>query len=109
MDEMTREMYGRHSIHIPLNLIVQKMDGDKVIGVFQTSAGLPLLFGSKMTHQLVMGDMVLRPHLVMQSNAFRGDGFSGLARDGFMDIERWQQGGVLLDPMGRLKEVMKTS
>lgn len=105
MDPMTRAMYGQNAIHVPLNLIVQNMGEGKVTGVFQTTAGLPMMFGSIMTHQLIMGDVIIRPHLVMETNALRGAGFSALARDGFQNVEEWMNGNVLLDPMGRLKEL----
>ncbi len=99
-DPFTKAMFGQHAIHIPVNIIVQDMSsqGDgNITAVLQSSAGRPLMFGGKMTHQLIMGDMVLRPHLVVESDAFRGHGLSGLARDGFVDVDKWLKGKILLD------------
>jgi len=94
-----KALYGQHAIHIPLNLIVQAMDGTgTVTGVFQTKSGVPLLFGSKKTHQLVIADVILRPQLVTESNDFQGRGLSSLARDGFADVDTWIKGGVILSP-----------
>ncbi len=106
MDPMTRAMFGQHAIHIPINIIVQRTDDEKegrIIGVFQTSSGEPLLFGSKKTHQLIMGDCVIRPHLVAESDAFIGHGISGIMRSGWTDIEGWigNKGGVILNPLGK--------
>jgi hypothetical protein len=39
----------------------------------------PLRFGSERTHQLVVGDLTLRPRLVVATDTLRGMGLSGLA------------------------------
>ena len=92
-DGFTPDMLlGKPTIHVPFNFIVQNMEQGKVVGVFQTAAGDPLLFGSKKTHQLIIGDAFFRPKLVFESNAFRGHGLSGLAMHAFMDMENWIEG-----------------
>lgn len=104
MDPFTMAMFGSHAIHIPMNMIVQPMGEGKIIGVFQTTNADSLLFGSKMTHQLVMGDVVIRPHLVMESDALAGRGVAGLLTHGFMDTEAWLKGNIILDQFGKLKK-----
>ena len=92
----TEQMYGKGAIHIPINFIVQKVDDEgRVTGVFQTSAGTPLLFGSKKTHQMILGDAIIRPRLVCESDEFQGSGLSSLACSGFLEHENWFKGGVI--------------
>lgn len=88
-------LLGKPTIHIPLNLIIQKVEGDKVVGVFQTSYGTPLVHGSNKTHQLVIADAFIRPQLVFESNEFRGSGMSHLLTQGFIEQEKWVEGGLL--------------
>lgn len=90
------QILGRPTLHVPLNLIVQDMGEGKVTGVFQTSAGLPLLHGSRKTHQLILGDAFIRPQLVFESDAFRGSGLASLAMSGFIEHEKWI-GGLLFE------------
>ncbi len=102
--DMTKVMWGERARHVPLNLIVQRVDNTtgKVTGVFQTDAGLPLMYDSKRTHVLILGDAVIRPRLAMGSDAFVGWGIAGLARDGFAEIQKWvDTGDLLLPPLGR--------
>ncbi len=101
-DVYMKAMFGEHAIHVPINLIVQKVDDDgRVGGVFQTQLGKPLLFGSKKEHQLILGECVIRPHLVAHTNAFVGHGIAGLYRSGWTDTDPWINGGILLNPGGR--------
>lgn len=87
IDAMTKALYGENAVHVPFNAIVQGVSTfhniTAVTLVGQSSAPTkehPLTFGSKMTHQLVLGDIIFRPHIVVESNAFRGYGLSGLAK-----------------------------
>lgn len=88
---LTPEQFlGKPTLHLPLNMIAYAVgDGDKVTGVFQTDMGRELLFGSDKTHVLILGDVFVRPRLVFGSNEFRGHGINGLAREGFVEHDKW--------------------
>lgn len=97
-----RAMFGQNAVQVPINFIMQDNDDpDIVSGVFQLKhpLGRNLRFGSKKTHVLALGDMVFRPHLVVETDAFRGHGITGLYTSGFADIDTWvRQGTILVDP-----------
>lgn len=42
-------------------------------------AAHPLRYGSDRTHQLVVGEIVVRPHFVVATDTLRGMGLAGLA------------------------------
>lgn len=92
---VAKVMLGERAFHIPFNLIAQPMGDGKVVGVFQTTAGLPLLCGSSRTHVLLVGDMMFRPRLAFGSDAFRGSGLSVLATNGFAEPDKWMAGDVI--------------
>jgi hypothetical protein len=97
MLDLTPDMLlGKPTIHIPFNLIAQNMGDGKVIGVFQTTAGSPLLWNSSKTHQLWIADAFIRPHLVFESDQFLGCGLNGLATDAFVSPDKWVD-GLLFD------------
>jgi hypothetical protein len=63
-----------------------------------------LRYKSEKTHQLIVGELIVRPHLVIGSNNFRGYGAQGLLTE--CDIEKWIDGGdIIVDPIGKLKEL----
>jgi|TARA_Y100000034_G_C6903283_1_gene418428 hypothetical protein len=85
------QLLGTPTIHVPINMIVQRVDDTKVWGVWQCQHenGQKLLWDSQKTHQLILGDCFLRPHLVCDSNEFRGSGVSNLATTAFQETEKW--------------------
>ena len=86
-DAMTRALFGVNAVHVPFNAIIQGAGTEKgisritIVGQSSFPTKLhPLTFGSKMIHQLVLGDIVFRPHIAIESNAFIGYGIGGLAK-----------------------------
>lgn len=76
-------MYGDKAVHVPAWVVVQDQ-GNGVVSFVGASRGdgeHPLRFGSDLTHQLVVGEIIVRPHRVTASDACRGYGLEGLARD----------------------------
>jgi len=104
-DELyTRAMFGVNAVHIPLNLILQNPDESTLVAVVQARMKPELLAkltrGSKMTHQLILGDAVIRPRIVAESNHLCGVGFAGImtSADGW-NMEEWiKKGKILLEP-----------
>ena len=106
-DMMAKAMLGEHAVQTSLNFIRQKIDNEnkKAVIIGQETKG-KLAFGSDMSHILVMGDMIFRPHVIIESNHFEGEGIAFLAQSGF-DLDRWvRNGNVLLDQVCRTKPKM---
>lgn len=59
--------------------------------------------------EMLIGDCIFRPHLVMESKAFEGTGLAGLITSTcFSDIEEWiKKGNVVLDPMSIAKKIVE--
>ena len=101
-DAYTKIMFGEHAFRVPMNFIIQgdTNNPNELAGVFQGRhpAMKQMLFGSKKCHQLILGDIVIRPHLVVESDAFIGMGINGIYKDGFRDLDKWiTQGSTLLN------------
>lgn len=90
------DVLGRPTLHVPMNFITQDMGGGKVIGVFQTASGTPLLHNSTKTHQLILGDVFIRPRVVYDTDAFRGAGMQVLTTNGFANLAAWQDNLLFL-------------
>jgi hypothetical protein len=99
-DPYIRMMFGCHAVRVPIQMAVQQASEHTLVTVTLTRA-MPgdLRFGSDKAHQLVLGDAVIRPHVVLETDAFKGHGLGGLAME---PVEEWvRQGNVLLNPAGR--------
>ena len=97
-DSYIQMLFGCHAIRVPIQLAVQDM-GDSLVAAVLVSNTKDLTFGSEKPHQLIIGDAIVRPHVVLETNAFVGHGLAGLACE---SIEEWyRQGAVLINPAGR--------
>lgn len=111
--DYTKVMFGENAVHCGFNMIVQDAGDGKIIVVAQSTSPRkgkqhPLQFGSKRTHVLCMGDIVVRPHMVFGSDAFRGSGLSHLITHAFVSPAEWiDQGDVILDVVSRSAELNK--
>ena len=109
--DYTKAMFGENAIHIPFNATIQQSGKHNDTYVFsiigQTSCVSPVspvMFGGTKTHQLILGDCIIRPHLVIETNDMQGRGISGLARTG---MDEWVRSNhnILLDPMGKASKL----
>ena len=110
--DYNKVMFGENAVHCGFNMIVQDTGDGKIIVVAQSTSPRkgqhPLQFGSKRTHVMCMGDIVVRPHMVFGSDAFRGVGLSNLIRNAFTSPEQWiDEGDIVLDNVSRLDEMKK--
>lgn len=107
MDPYTRAMFGCNAAHCGANMIVQDAGDGRVLVVLQSTSQQPkhpLMFGSQHIHQLLMGDIVFRPRVVLGSDHLRGQGINHIARCGF-DLEEWMDADVVLDPTGEIEKI----
>jgi hypothetical protein len=86
--DYTRVAFGQHARRVPAWLYIQDA-GDGVVSFCggssnngtarpATSVPHPLRYGSERTHQLIVGELIVRPQLVVASDAFQGYGLAGL-------------------------------
>jgi len=91
-------MFGENARHVPMWMYVQD-SGSGVVSFTGASrvgeASHPLRYGSERTHQFILGELVIRPHLVMATDTLRGMGLAGLATNGH-DLRRMLTDGELL-------------
>lgn len=87
--DYTRVMYGERARHVPAWLYVQDVGAGVVsfAGASRVdSKAHPLRYGSERTHQFIVGELIVRPHQVIATDALRGTGLEGLVR-GAHDID----------------------
>jgi hypothetical protein len=79
--DYARVLYGQNARHVPAWLYVQDA-GDGLVSFVGASrvddAAHPLRYGSDRTHQLIVGEVIVRPHLVVATDALKGTGLAGL-------------------------------
>jgi hypothetical protein len=97
-DPYIRAMFGEHAIHTPMNFVVQAIEPDSFVAMAQCRVSRALfkrlVFNSKKPHQLIMSDIILRPHLVMETEHLCGIGMAGIftSSSGY-DVNEWVQHG----------------
>jgi hypothetical protein len=98
-DPMTRALFGQDAVHVPAWMYVQEQDDGMVsfVGASRVPAGQPhpLRYGSLRTHQFAVGEIILRPHLLVATDALRGMGLAGLATSGH-DLDQMLTAGERL-------------
>ncbi|MFE9137818.1 hypothetical protein [Streptomyces sp. NPDC007355] len=95
-----------HARHVPAWMYVQRA-GDGTVSFVGSSRvsdpDHPLQYGSARTHQLIVGELVVRPHFAVGTDVLRGQGLGGIAALGGHDLARYLGcGDVVLDPYGKL-------
>jgi hypothetical protein len=96
--DMMKAMYGCHAVQIPAWFYVQNQ-GDSGSIIVGASRDNSIRFGSKKTHQLFLGEIIARPHIVMESNAFIGYGSEGLLTANHRDFIDAKDMIILANPM----------
>jgi len=92
--DMTKVMFGINAVHVPMWMVVQNQReaGTMFAGA---SRSLQLMYGADKTHTLILGEAIIRPHIVVASNDFQGHGIGN-----FWTIlptpEQWLANGDIL-------------
>jgi hypothetical protein len=79
--DMVRVMFGENAVSAPAWMYVQGMDDGTVglVGASRIDSGAhPLRYGSDRAHQLIVGEIIVRPRVVVATDALRGHGANGL-------------------------------
>ncbi len=100
MIDYTKVIMGENAVHTPFNFIRQVVDNNRGL-ILGQETGNQLAFGSELCHVFIMGDMIFRPHLVIErsSEDLQGMGAAGIiTSSAFSDKDEWLQSGrVLID------------
>lgn len=93
-----------HARHVPAWMYVQTAADGTVsfVGASRVDRPVhPLRYGSDRTHQLIVGELIVRPHYVIGTDVLRGHGLGGLATQGPDLASYLTDGELILDPYGR--------
>ncbi|MFI6112913.1 hypothetical protein [Kitasatospora sp. NPDC051164] len=96
-------MLDPHARHVPSWMYVQDSGPGLVTFVGSsrisgTGDAHPLRYGSRRVHQLIVGEIVVRPHYAVGTDALRGQGLGGLATSSHDFRAFLERGEVVLDP-----------
>lgn len=100
--DMARIMYGQHARHVPAWMYVQNQgqsQGDgtvAMVGASRVRGPHPLCYGSRRAHQFIVGEVIVRPHLVIATDALQGMGASALLTEYRPFAELLSAGEVLV-------------
>jgi hypothetical protein len=86
--DYTRALFGANAVHVPAWLYVQDQGPGLVsfVGSSRVDGGPhPMRFGSQRIHQLVIGELVVRPHAVTGTDALEGHGIASLITGTYHD------------------------
>jgi hypothetical protein len=104
--DVAKVAFGEHAVHVPAWLYVQNTGSGVVTFVgssrVQDTERHPLRLGNDRTHQLVVGEIVVRPHWAIGTDTLRGHSLGALATAGHDLAAYLGDGEVILDPYGRL-------
>jgi hypothetical protein len=95
-----QQLFGQHAMHLPINMIAQDNGIDDALsGVFQMRHpdASKLIRNSEFPHVLILGDMIIRPHLIMGTHRMVGHGIGGVYTDGWNMSEWVKDGEILFD------------
>ena len=98
--DTTKVMYGENAIHVPMWMVVQ--NGPPAHLICGATKSPKIMYGTKLTHVLILGEMVIRPHFAVASDNFVGHGAGGFWTDNPSAVSWLTDGEVLVDTaMGR--------
>jgi hypothetical protein len=97
--DYARVFFGENAVHVPAWMYVQNQGQGVVsfVGGSRTPAAAhPARYGSERTHQLIVGELLIRPHAIVATDALRGMGLASLVTNGHDVTEMLRNGEYLL-------------
>lgn len=106
-EDMARVLYGKNAHHVPAWVYVQRQ-ADNVVGLVGASrvpqgTAHPLLYGSSRQHVFIVGEVIVRPHLAVATDALRGYGAGSLYISGHDVGEMLDQGEMVVGSEEKLR------
>lgn len=96
-------IFGEHARHVPCWMYIQDQGKGMIsfVGASRVDSDInslhPLRYESSRTHHFITGEIIVRPHLIVATDALIGRGLAGLATNNH-DVEHMLSNGeVLLD------------
>ena len=95
--DYAKVMMGENAVHLPFNFV--RIDMGNVNMILGQDVSRQLTFDAKASFSIVKGDMIFRPHLVIESNHPKGMGAAAIiTSSSFCDLSEWEHhGNTLLD------------
>jgi hypothetical protein len=114
--DMARVMYGEHARHVPCWMYAQHQGsehGKDIVGLVGASLAPgdihPLRYGTEWSHHFIIGEIIVRPQVVIGTNALRGEG-AGSLFTGDHDISRMLSDGVIVAGSdARVRQIIERS
>ncbi len=103
-DQNMKLMYGEWSRRVPAWMYVQD-SGEGHRTFVGATASTELSYSQPHVHQLIMGEIIVRPHFAVSSNAFRGYGLTGLAMANHADFLLAEDLEIICDPLHKLSKM----
>lgn len=106
-----RILFGDNARHVPAWMYIQDQ-GDGTV-TFAGASRLPgtrhsLRYGSDRTHQFMVGEIVVRPHMLLGTDALRGQGLAHLVRAGHNIDEMLAAGELIIGDARRYARQIRT-
>jgi hypothetical protein len=109
-EALTKALFGQHAVRVPTWTYVQNQgDGTVMLAAGSTVADRPhpARYGSNRTHQFILGETIIRPHLIIATDALRGEGPGSLVTSDH-DLHRMlSDGEVLFDGLGMIDDLLR--
>lgn len=100
-DDYATVLFGQMARHVPAWMYIQDQGAGAIsfVGGSRTPQALhPLRYGNERTHQFIVGEIIVRPHVIVATDTLRGQGLAGLVMTGH-DITDMLCDGELLYEM----------
>lgn len=109
--DMTRVMFGENARHVPAWMYVQDL-GEGAVSFVGASrvpepGPHPLRYSSRRAHQFIVGELVVRPHIIVATDELRGSGLSSLATGDHNVRKMLRKGEVLLGDAGQIQWIRR--
>jgi hypothetical protein len=75
--DMTKVMFGINAVQAPAWVVLQNQKENGTLIAGASRINIPLQYGTIKTHTLVVGELIVRPHLVIANDDFAGHGAGG--------------------------------
>ena len=89
-----KAMFGQYARHVPAWYTIQNHGKGILSFIGSSMTASRALWGAEETHQFVVGELIMRPHLIIASDAFRGHGLGGMLFE--TDPAEWLSKGRII-------------
>ena len=104
-DDMTKVIFGINAIRVPAWMVLQDTGGiTSFIGATRTP--IKDFWGLQAIHKLIVGELIIRPHIAVSSNECAGTGLEGFLHDPWMD-DAWLRGVQMVGTKEKLLKVLR--